>query len=511
MSKVHDYSTRRTTIITESISQLAAILPIRKRMTNKAEGLGLFDEMDGTTISLNNMERRMELLMVELTNVREELAQLKLQQSRQGEVSTDLQVTTTTTKVVVGTDPLQQMKDFVRPFHGESNEDVHMWIESIVHYFDVAQLPGSQELLYIQYAPAFLQSYAYKWWKENKRVEWNWRNFKDAIIEQFGKTNEYLIGRQLDQRKQQINEPVIKYYYDIMELCSKYDPTMSDKQKIYKLTDGLRLSLYQEAIRISYGSTTEFLNKVQQIENVQQLIEHRQMLLDQEDQRKTTRNNLQTQAQMLNGWGGDEYMDDSRWNTRRYSYEQQATTNKSNGRLQCHKCHEIGHISRYCPQGNSRTDSIESATQQQKVKGNSEGIPSLAAINPSSLPFTVVPVNNVETKCLVDTGASNTFISSSVLDDTQHSTIIPMNQEVVLASGNKFIRITGKVKIYVRIGDMITDIIALISDSISIPCILGVDWIHKYAVDICYSTEQIIVHSGNSKAVIPLKSQEGIG
>ncbi|CAF2847699.1 unnamed protein product [Rotaria sp. Silwood2] len=72
-------------------------------------------------------------------------------------------VNTTPIHIIVNTDPLQQMKDFVKPFNGNPNDEVIKWLESIVHYFDIAQISGDKETLYFQYAPAFLKEYAYKW------------------------------------------------------------------------------------------------------------------------------------------------------------------------------------------------------------------------------------------------------------------------------------------------------------------------------------------------------------
>lgn len=77
------------------------------------------------------------------------------------------------------------------------------------------------------------------------------------FIEQFGEKNEYLLEQQLNQRQQRCNEPMIKYYYDMIELCRKYDPLMSDKQKVRKLIQGLRLSLYQEVIKHDYSTPKE--------------------------------------------------------------------------------------------------------------------------------------------------------------------------------------------------------------------------------------------------------------
>jgi hypothetical protein len=194
--------------------------------------------------------------------------------------NTSTQSSTTTSthppiQYVLNIDPLQQMKDFVKPFLGNPEDDATKWLDSIVHFIDIIRLPANKDELCFQYAPAFLKAYAYRWWNENKNFIYDWSCFKRMFIEQFGEKNEYLLEQQLNQRKQQPNEPVIKYYYDMIDLCHKCDPTMSDKQKIRKLILGLRLSLYQEAIKEDYSTPKQFLIKAQQFENIEKLVELR--------------------------------------------------------------------------------------------------------------------------------------------------------------------------------------------------------------------------------------------
>ncbi|CAF4621401.1 unnamed protein product, partial [Rotaria magnacalcarata] len=49
-------------------------------------------------------------------------------------------LTTIPIHVTVNTDPLQQMKDFVKSFNGNPTDDVTKWLDSIIHYFDIAQI-----------------------------------------------------------------------------------------------------------------------------------------------------------------------------------------------------------------------------------------------------------------------------------------------------------------------------------------------------------------------------------
>ena len=106
----------------------------------------------------------------------------------------------------------------------------------------------------------------------------------------------------------------------------------------------------------------------------------------------------------------------------------------------------------------------------------------------------------------MDTGASNTFICSSILNRTRHATIVPIKERFSLADGNTSVCIDGKVEIYVQIGNITTNVMALISKSLSTPCILGQDWLQKYLVDICHSKKQIVVHSAKSSSFISMET-----
>ena len=133
-----------------------------------------------------------------------------------------------------------------------------------------------------------------------------------------------------------------------------------------------------------------------------------------------------------------------------------------------------------------------------------DGGPSATIINPSPLSFITAPVNGIRLQCLLDTGATNTFIHTSTLSQIRHNPIKRTKGKYTLADGNTTVDIDREVEIYIRIGHIKTRITALISKSLSTLCILGQDWIKKYSVDICQSSKLIVIYTTRSSATISM-------
>jgi predicted aspartyl protease len=123
---------------------------------------------------------------------------------------------------------------------------------------------------------------------------------------------------------------------------------------------------------------------------------------------------------------------------------------------------------------------------------------------PSSLTFISGHINNTRLSCLVDTGATHSFIDLSVVRRLPNASITDSREQFTLADGNTTINIVGTVTLSMKIRHITTTIVALIAKSLSYPCILGQDWLNKYSVDICQSTKQIKIYTTESMITVPI-------
>lgn len=133
-----------------------------------------------------------------------------------------------------------------------------------------------------------------------------------------------------------------------------------------------------------------------------------------------------------------------------------------------------------------------------------DGNISAQSINPSSLSFIPAYINRIHLHCLLDTGATHSFIHYSIARRLRNIPITSDKQRFTLADGSTCINIIGTTTLNLRIGPIITNIPVFISKSLSHPCILGQDWLKKYAVDICQSMKQIVIHTAETAVRIPM-------
>ncbi|CAF4125368.1 unnamed protein product [Rotaria sordida] len=110
-------------------------------------------------------------------------------------------------------------------------------------------------------------------------------------------------------------------------------------------------------------------------------------------------------------------------------------------------------------------------------------------------------------KIMFDSGAIKSFISKAALKRTKHLPININQQHYLLADGYTTFEVIGIVKIFVEFGAINTSIVVGVVNSLCIDCILGMDYINKYKVNLNTKDKQIQIHTFKDMITIPMENQ----
>jgi hypothetical protein len=131
--------------------------------------------------------------------------------------------------------------------------------------------------------------------------------------------------------------------------------------------------------------------------------------------------------------------------------------------------------------------------------------PFQSLINPSPI-FIVTKVNDITTKIMFDSGSSRSFIKKSILDQMNHLPIQFNKQFYLMADGHSTFNILGTVKIYIDLDNLQTSIIVGIVDNLCVDCLLGMDYMNKYYVNLNNKEKQIHIHAQDVIVSVPMES-----
>ncbi|CAF1578496.1 unnamed protein product, partial [Didymodactylos carnosus] len=126
-------------------------------------------------------------------------------------------------------------------------ENVLKWLKSIGNAFKLATLDDSTKLALIA---KYLDGEASEWYLSNMDDLDTWSKFCIEIAKTYSSpAAKQLAAQQLQSRRQGLQESVMHYYNDILQLCETMDSQMTDQSKLIYLLQGLKLSLHKEVAR----------------------------------------------------------------------------------------------------------------------------------------------------------------------------------------------------------------------------------------------------------------------
>ena len=137
-----------------------------------------------------------------------------------------------------------------RAYDGSTNVD-----EYLDHFSQIAKCNNWNAKLQLSRIPIYLSGPASLWYRsfmheaetegETPTIQMVFEGLRKEFRPQNHRT---VYQSHLSSRKQGLNEAVQTYYYDILNLCMRVDPHMSEQDKLFYLCQGLKSTLLEKVM-----------------------------------------------------------------------------------------------------------------------------------------------------------------------------------------------------------------------------------------------------------------------
>ena len=165
--------------------------------------------------------------------------------------------------------PLNQRPEMsiVHPqvFRNDSDQNAYSWIQRFEGLCAANNWNTDTEK--IKHFNAYLDLTPLSWFKNSNfdpQVT-TWPTVRDAFLKNFDMTSTNLLNLelQLQRREMKLNESPVNYYQDVLQLCRRIDPNMTEQKKLKELLKGLRPVEAQLVCLLQPANTNEFWEKLQ--------------------------------------------------------------------------------------------------------------------------------------------------------------------------------------------------------------------------------------------------------
>lgn len=123
-------------------------------------------------------------------------------------------------------------------------------------------------------------------------------------------------------------------------------------------------------------------------------------------------------------------------------------------------------------------------------------------LNPSLI-FVTPLVNNIPLRAMIDTGATNSFITQRALSRLHHSAIYVSQRSAQLGDGHTTLKIIGEAQLLLKFHTVYTPIKALFVKQLNADFILGSDWCTQNSLGLEYDKNRVSISSPNGRLFIP--------
>ena len=167
----------------------------------------------------------------------------------------------------------------VAPRNFSGQEDINDWIN---HFKHIAKCNNWSDRLQLNRIPIYLTGTAEMWFSEfmreseEKGEALTIQNVLDGLINAFRPQNYRSLNHSaLINRRQRIGESFHDYYIDMVNLCRKVNPLMSEQDKFMYITNNMRSTLIERVMILQPKSCKELLEKCKACEEIEGLANNR--------------------------------------------------------------------------------------------------------------------------------------------------------------------------------------------------------------------------------------------
>ena len=169
----------------------------------------------------------------------------------------------------------------VTPRNFDGREDVDDWIEHFIH---VAKCNNWNEDMQIRRIPIYLKDTAELWFRDFMRISQSDNSCSSITLQEIFDGMRSALRpknfRSINQsalicRLQGLNEPVATYHYDVLRLCYKMNPNMSEEDKLTHVMRGLKSGMLEKVLVLEPKDCSDLLNKLRSIEEAEFLSNQR--------------------------------------------------------------------------------------------------------------------------------------------------------------------------------------------------------------------------------------------
>lgn len=144
-------------------------------------------------------------------------------------------------------------------FSGASSQDIEDWLSS---YERVSTYNRWDDTTKLTNAAFYLEDLARTWFENHEAEFATWSGFRDRVRELFGKptVRKANATHKLSTRYQRPGESYPAYIEDVLALCNRSDPNMSEQDKISNITKGIAEEAFQYLLLKDPSSVAEVID-----------------------------------------------------------------------------------------------------------------------------------------------------------------------------------------------------------------------------------------------------------